>query len=124
MPMRRDIHSILGERIREERKRAALTMEELAELAGISTSFLAYIETKHKKASLETIEKIADALRIPVADLFRTVPGPNKDSTYNATQAFAHLIRDKHPEEVKTALEVAKSALKGMSATREQRKKK
>lgn len=119
---RRDIHAMLGDRIRQERKRAALSMERLAELAGISTSFLAYIETKRKKASLQTIEKIASALRVPVSELFAAMPGPNKDEIYDAAQVFAHLIRDKRPEEIEAALEVAKSALKSLSATRERRK--
>ncbi len=121
---RRDIHAVLGERIREERKRSGLTMEKLAELSGISTSFLAYIETKRKKASLETIEKIAAALRLPVADLFKSMPGPKKDLVYDAARAFAHLIRDKRPDEIETALEVAKTALKGMSGTRDRRGRK
>ncbi|MHB0997253.1 MAG: helix-turn-helix domain-containing protein [Elusimicrobiales bacterium] len=118
---RRDIHAVLGERIREERKRAGLTMEKLAELSGISTSFLAYIETKRKKASLETIEKIALALRLPVSDLFRTMPAIHKDAVYDAAQVFVHLIQDKRPEEIETALEVAKSALKSMSSMRKRR---
>lgn len=119
--MRRDIHSILGDRIREERKRAGLTMEQLAEAAGISTSFLAYIETKGRKASLETIQKLAEALRIPLADLFKTAPAPEKDSIYNAAQTFAQLVRDKSPEEIRAALEVAKTALKGISGVKEKR---
>ncbi len=108
--MRGDIYSILGDRIREERKQAGLTMEKLAELAGISTSFLAYIETKGRKASLETIQKLAEALRIPVARLFETAPGPEKDKIYAATQQFAQLIRDRNAAETAGILEVAKSA--------------
>ena len=120
--MRRDIYVILGDRVREERKRAGLTMEKLAELAGISTSFVAYIETKGKKASLATIEKISNALRIPVADLFKTVPGPGKDAVYNAAQSFAQLVRDKSQDEILTALEVAKTTLAGISGVREKRR--
>lgn len=86
----------MGDRIREGRKHAGLTMEKLAELAGISTSFLAYIETKGRKASLATIEKLAEALRIPVARLFETAPGPGKDAVYAATRQFAQLIHDKN----------------------------
>jgi len=47
--MRKNIYEVVGDRIREERKRAGLTIEQLAESTGISTSFLAYIETKKKK---------------------------------------------------------------------------
>ncbi|MBU2574625.1 MAG: helix-turn-helix domain-containing protein [Elusimicrobia bacterium] len=113
--MSRDIYNLLGDRIREERKRAGLTLEKLAELAGISTSFLAYIETKGRKASLKTVEKLAKALRIPIAELFKTIPGPEKDAVHDAAMGFAQLIREKSPAEIKTALEVAKAALKGIS---------
>ncbi|MBI4802794.1 MAG: helix-turn-helix transcriptional regulator [Elusimicrobia bacterium] len=65
--MFKSIYDILGDRVREERKKAGLTIEELAGLAQISSSFPAYIETKGRKASLATIEKLAQALSIPVA---------------------------------------------------------
>jgi len=97
--MPRNIYDIVGERIREERKKAGLTIERLAELARISSSFLAYIETKGRKASLQTIQKLAEALRIPVAKLFETALGPGKDAIYAATQQFAQLIRDKNAKE-------------------------
>jgi len=107
-----NIYDIVGERVREERKKAGLTIERLAELAQISSSFLAYIETKGRKASLETIQKLAEALRIPVARLFETAPGPIKDTVYEATQQFAQLIRDKTARETSGILEVAKAAAK------------
>ena len=65
----------------------------------LSSSFLAYIETKGRKASLETIQKLAQALRIPVARLFETAPGPGKDAVYEAIQQFAQLILDKTAKE-------------------------
>lgn len=116
--MAKNIYALLGDRIREERKRAGLTIEKLAEVAGISTSFLAYIETKGRKASLETVEKLAKALRLPIADLFKTAPGPRKDAVHDAAMGFAQLIREKSPAEIHTALEVAKAALKGIATTK------
>ena len=110
--MPKSIYDIVGDRVREERKKAGLTIERLAELARISSSFLSYIETKGRKASLETIQKLAEALRIPVARLFETAPGPGKDTIYEATQQFSQLIRDKNAAETAGILEVAKSAAK------------
>jgi transcriptional regulator with XRE-family HTH domain len=108
----RNIYDIVGERIREERKKAGLTIERLAELAQISPSFLAYIETKGRKASLETIQKLAEALRLPVARIFETTPGPGKDAIYTAMQQFAQIIRDKNSAETTGIIEVAKTAAK------------
>ena len=50
--MPKSIYDILGDRVREERKKAGLTIERLAGLAGISPSFLAYIETKGRRPAL------------------------------------------------------------------------
>jgi len=108
----KDIYDVVGERIRQERKTSSLTIEQLAGLAGISPSFLAYIETKKKKASLETIGKLAKALGIPVADLFKTSKIPEKGIVYTASRTFAQLIREKSPTEIRTALEVAKTVLR------------
>ena len=50
------------------------------------------------------------ALRIPVARLFETAPGPEKDTIYSATRQFAQLLRDKNAAETAGILEVARSA--------------
>lgn len=54
----------LGERIRQQRVLANLTQERLAERAGISLSFLGHIERGSRKASLETIVNISNALKV------------------------------------------------------------
>jgi transcriptional regulator with XRE-family HTH domain len=52
----------MGHRIRKCRAEKHLTQEKLAELAGISLSFLGHIERGTRKASLETIVNLANAL--------------------------------------------------------------
>ena len=54
----------LGERIRQQRILAKMTQEKLAEKAGISISFLGHIERGNRKASLETIVSICNALKV------------------------------------------------------------
>jgi len=68
--------------IRRERKRAGLTMSQLAELADIDPGFLAYIETAKKLPSLLTAAKVAKALNIPLVRLFSDGPKPAKDSNH------------------------------------------
>lgn len=108
--MSKDIYGIVGTRIREERKKAGLTIESLADLAQISPSFLAYIETKGRKASLETIYKLARALRIPISSIFESVSKHGTDSIYQATQQFSQLIRDKSAKETIGILKIVKAA--------------
>ena len=59
----------LGRRVRRARKLAGMTQCELAERLSISTSFLGHIERGSRKASLETIIKIANELSISLDEL-------------------------------------------------------
>lgn len=52
----------LGSTIRAERKRAGLSQQALADLAGTSRSWLARLESGHRKAELETIMRLLRAL--------------------------------------------------------------
>ncbi|NLD60565.1 MAG: helix-turn-helix transcriptional regulator [Clostridiales bacterium] len=54
----------LGRRIRTQRKLQGMTQKTLAEKAGISLPFYGHIERGTRKASLETIISIANALRV------------------------------------------------------------
>lgn len=54
----------LGMRIRDYRKKLRWTQERLSEMAGISLSFLGHVERGSRKASLETIVAICNALNV------------------------------------------------------------
>lgn len=66
----------VGENIRRIRlsRRPKLTQDALASAAGISDVALHYIETGRNNPSVATLEKIANALGIAVAELFRDPP--------------------------------------------------
>lgn len=57
-------YEALGKRIRAHRKLCRMTQEQLSEQAGISLSFLGHIERGTRKASLETLVSLANALKI------------------------------------------------------------
>ena len=57
-------YEMLGRRIRACRKNLHLTQEQLSEMAGISLSFLGHIERGSRKASLETIIALCNALHV------------------------------------------------------------
>lgn len=82
----------LGRRVRRARKAAGLTQYELAEKLGISTSFLGHIERGSRKASLETIIRIANELSISLdnllADSLTTLPNTS-EAHYNRRQQLA-----------------------------------
>lgn len=57
---------VMGKNIRRERQRQMLTMEQLAEKAGLSDNFLGKIERGEGKASLATIDRISCALNVGI----------------------------------------------------------
>ena len=57
---------LIGKNIRKERKRQMLTIEQLAERAGITDNFLGKIERGNGMPSLQTIDSIACALNVSI----------------------------------------------------------
>ncbi len=60
----------LGGTIRRIRKQLNMTQEQLAEKVGISASFLGHVERGSRKASVETLVGIANALQVGTDRLF------------------------------------------------------
>ena len=54
----------MGKRIKQQRILARMTQEKLAEKAGISLSFLGHIERGTRRASLDTVIRICNALKV------------------------------------------------------------
>jgi len=60
----------LGQKISSLRKEAGLTQENLAEKADYSVEFISFVERGINAPSIEGCERIANALGIPLKDLF------------------------------------------------------
>lgn len=62
-----------GVRVATVRKSRGFTQQELAERINMSVVAIAYIETGKRWARLGTLTKIANALQVDVADLFKDI---------------------------------------------------
>lgn len=62
-----------GKHVAAVRKSRGLTQQQLAERIEMSVVAIAYIETGKRWARLGTLTKIANALRVDVADLFKNI---------------------------------------------------
>lgn len=56
----------IGSKIKNFRLRKRLTQETLAELCGLSSSYISYVETGKKKISLSKLEQISECLNFDV----------------------------------------------------------
>lgn len=65
----------LAARIRALRLRHRWSQEVLARLSGLHRSYIGSVERAERNISLDNIEKIADAFRIPVHELLRAQTG-------------------------------------------------
>lgn len=64
------LKQLVGEKIKELRKNKGLTQEELSEKAQIKYTYLGDVERGVRNISLESLEKIMNALEIRPGDLF------------------------------------------------------
>jgi transcriptional regulator with XRE-family HTH domain len=71
-----NIREIFASKLREYRRKCGFTQEKLAEIVGISTHYLAMLETGRNFVTSETLERLAAALEIPVFELFVSEQSP------------------------------------------------
>jgi transcriptional regulator with XRE-family HTH domain len=57
----------------DERQKAGLTQEELAERADVSARFISFLETGRRQPSLSTLHALSKGLRISMQDLMAAV---------------------------------------------------
>jgi len=60
-----------GKRLREIRKNKGISQEKLSKRAGFDRTYVGKIERGERSPSLETIEKLADALEVEILELFK-----------------------------------------------------
>ena len=65
-----DIIRVFGANVRRYRTEAKISQEKFAELCGLHRTYISDIECFRRSISLDNIQKIADALKIPTYKLF------------------------------------------------------
>jgi transcriptional regulator with XRE-family HTH domain len=97
----------LSARIRTLRGAIKITQEQLAVRAGISLAFASMIERAARGASIETLAKVARALGVPLAELFRERSDMTYDDPYfERLIAFAAAAQLSH-NDIERLIEVA-----------------
>ena len=93
-----EIAKMLGQRIRNYRTAMGLSQEKLAELSGCHHTYIGQIERGEKNATVESIEKIANALSISLSKLFEKI-GAKEDGTRNIPLECYEFLSSKTKEE-------------------------
>ena len=90
------LYQRIGRRIRERRSAQKLTQERLAELAGISLSFLGHIERGSRKLSVDTLYKICMALDCSADELLGTGRADGRISAAEILKQALYLAENKN----------------------------
>jgi len=73
-----NVREILAQNLKENRRRLGITQPELAEKAGLSTHYLAMIETARKFPSADVLDRLSAALNINPNELFSVSVSPER----------------------------------------------
>lgn len=89
------IAKTVGERIRRSRNTVGLSQNELAEKAGLHGTYIGQLERGEKNATLESIERVARALNMPIEALVENIvmgDGVNQTAveSYNLISSLPH----------------------------------
>lgn len=68
--MARDIQAVLGERVRKLRKERGWSQEDLAAASKLHWTYIGQVERGERNLTLQSIQSIARALKIKIAELF------------------------------------------------------
>lgn len=99
-------------RIREERKKAGLTQEKLAEKVDLSLDYIGYIERGKQAPYLKTLERIAESLGVEVYELFMFEEGEKRSARKAAIQELVMLLQNKSPDDIRFTASILRQVLK------------
>lgn len=85
---------LLGERIRELRKDRGFTQEQLAELVDVEQKHVSRLELGKSFPTIERLEKIADALNVPLRDLFDFKHLADEDTRVKSIEEMVKCLSD------------------------------
>ncbi len=102
----------MGEKIKELRKRLGLTLQELADKAGLYKSNISDIENEKRfKPNIRTLEKIARVLNCEIGDFFER----SIEKEEEITKGLKELLKD---ERSLTLLKIADEEIEWMKSIR------
>ncbi len=89
----------LGQRIRKYRVAKEFSQEKLAELSGCHPTYIGQIERGEKNATIESIEKISNALNISLSTLFEKLDGQESEKHSIPLKCYEFLLAKSRAEQ-------------------------
>lgn len=104
------IQELFGKKLRELRRSRDITQEKLAEMSGLSLQYIGEIERNRRNPSLTSMESLAEALNIPIGDLFNLEEFQRSDKELRET--LIRQVREATPEQLRMLYDLSRVAFK------------
>jgi transcriptional regulator with XRE-family HTH domain len=106
--MAKNYLKLIGARMRELRKDQDLTQEDIAEKADLNPNYYGRIERGEINVTIETLSKIAQALKVQISTFFVfEEPRAKPESEKEIRSKLKRLVDKKKPEELQTLSAIA-----------------
>lgn len=86
---------LLGLKVKEFRKQRKITQEKLAEIIGVDNGYISKLEVGQNFPSINTLERIADALGVELYELFQFTRRKDKDFKDEIITIYDSLNKEK-----------------------------
>ena len=90
---------LVGDNIRRLRKERGLSQEQLALKAGMNQSYMGQVERGEKSATIDSLDKIANALEIELEQLFHFEATVSRENTMTFLEKINFELRGRTEEE-------------------------
>lgn len=111
-----ELRKRVGRRIRQLRRAAGLTQQELADRVGTYYKYLGYIERGQKNVTVATLERIARALGVEPYDLFVFRPDVGPADMVFHDRAFRQALRHADKRSRALAMDLMENILRWAQA--------
>ncbi|BBI31325.1 helix-turn-helix domain-containing protein [Cohnella abietis] len=110
--MQESIYQLIGVRVGSIRKAKGLTQEQLAELASTSHSYIGDLERGERNVTLQSLEKVSEALGVNFFELFNNGKLPDIEKKNSTIRKIVELLVDKEDAEIEKAFNVLNALFK------------
>ena len=76
-----DLAKNIGKRLRSYRLQVGYSQEKVAEISGCHPTYIGQVERGEKNATIESIERIASAINVPLSKLFDKLDNESNQGT-------------------------------------------
>lgn len=98
-------YKLIGQRIKEARKKAGLSQEKLSEMIDVTTVYISRVERGNGQVNLKRLSQISIALNVPIEELITGTAIENKNYL---NKEFQELLLQCTPDKQRLIYNIAK----------------